>query len=114
MLFRIDNDTDITVSWFPGVATDNADPLASVIASPDADELITADGSLILTADGSSILAAVQSAQVKTILKTSSGDYLHDEGIRIRASSNDMNGSWALEALQVAFQMLPGLRRRSQ
>ncbi len=113
LLFRIDNDTDITVGWFPGVATDNAEPVGSVVASPDAEILVTLDDSEIQTADGSSIQIAVSSAQVKSLLKNN-GDYLHDTGMRLRVSSNDTNGSWALEAMQIAFQMLPGLRRRSQ
>lgn len=114
LLFRVDADLDITVGWFPGNATDDATPLNSVTVSPDADALITADGSTILTADDSSILIAILSAQGKSFLTTSSGDYLHDEGIRLRVSSNDMLGAWALEAMQLGFQLLPGLRRRSQ
>ena len=114
ILFRIDANVSITVSWLPGASTDGADPLASVIANPAAATLITADGSTILTADGSSISIAIASAQVKVLLETSSGDYLHDEGIRLRIGTNSTNGSWALEAMQLAFQLLPGLKRRDQ
>jgi hypothetical protein len=114
LLFRIDQNTSVTVGWFPGTATDTADPLASVTASPSADALYSADGSAIITSSGSSVLIAVASAQVKNLLKTSSVDYLHDEGIRLRISSNDTNGQWALEAMELAYQILPGLKRRSQ
>lgn len=114
LLFRINQDTDITVGWFPGVATDTATPLATVTASPDADALVTADGSMIVTADGSTIVVSVASAQVKSLLHTATGEYLHDTGMRLRVGSNDTNGSWALEAMQVAYQILPGQRRRFQ
>lgn len=114
VLFRVDQDVDIEVGWFPGTSTDTADPLSSIIVSPAAEELITADGSTILTADGSMILVAVQSAQQKALLHTTAGRYLHDEGIRLRFSSSGTDGAWALEALQLAYQILPGLKRRSQ
>jgi hypothetical protein len=114
LLFRVDADLDITVGWFPGNATDSATPINTVIVSPDTQEIITSEGSTILTADASEITVAILSAQGKSLLTTSGGDYLHDEGIRLRISSNDTAGSWALEAMQLAFQILPGLRRRSQ
>lgn len=114
VLFKITQDVDITVGWLPGGSPDAATAVASVLISPDADELITADGSTILTADGSSLLLAVETAQDKAILHDSSGQYLHDEGIRIRVGSNDTAGHWALEGMQLAYQILPGLKRRSQ
>jgi hypothetical protein len=114
LLFRVDADLDVTVSWFPGSATDTASALGSVIVSPDTQSLYTAQGSEIITANGSSITIAILSAQGKSLLTTSDGDYLHDEGIRLRVGSNDDNGAWALEAMQLAYQILPGLRRRSQ
>lgn len=114
LLFRVDSDLTITVGWFPGASTDLADPLGTITVSPDADTIFTNDGSQILTADGSTIAVAVLSAQGKSILHDATGDYLHDEGIRLRVGTNDTNGQWALEAMQLAYQLLPGLRRRSQ
>lgn len=114
LLFRINQDIDITVEWLNGVAPDDADAINSIIASPDADFLASADGSMILTSDGSSILVSVQSAQVKTLLHTTAGRYLHDVGIRLRIGSNDSAGAWALEGMELAFQIMPGLKRRSQ
>jgi hypothetical protein len=39
---------------------------------------------------------------------------LHNEGMRLRVSSNDTSGGWSLEAMEIAYQILPGLKRRSQ
>lgn len=114
ILFRINQTVSITVEWLTGTSPDNASAIASAIASPAAQTVIDADGSTILTADGSSIVIAVQSAQVKVLLQTASGDYLHDEGIRLRIGSNGTAGSWALEGMELAFQLLPGLKRRDQ
>jgi hypothetical protein len=84
-----------------------------VIIAPAGSILLTADGSIILTADGSSILTALQSAQEKAFLRVGA-DYLHDEGIRLRIGTNGTAGGWALEAFELAYQMLPGLKRRDQ
>jgi hypothetical protein len=114
LLFRVNSDLDITVGWFPGSALNEADPIGSVVISPDAETLYSASGSQILSADGSAISVALLSAQQKALLHTTVGDYLHDEGIRIRISSNDTAGGWALEGMELAYQILPGLKRRSQ
>jgi hypothetical protein len=114
ILFRIDNNITITVGWLPGVATDGADPISTITVSPAANTLITASGSSIITADSSTILVAVASAQGKALLHTTGGDYLNDTGIRLKISSNGTAGSWALEAMELAYQILPGLKRRSQ
>jgi hypothetical protein len=114
VLFRIDADVDITVEWLNGGAPNTASAIASVIISPNAETLVSANGSVILTADGSSISLAAETAQKKALLATSVGDYLHDEGIRLRIKTNSTAGAWALEAFQLAFQILPGMKRRDQ
>lgn len=114
VLFRVTQTVDITVGWLPGGSPDSATAVASVLVSPAAEELVTADGSVILTADGSSIVVSIETAQDKALLHDGSGSYLHDEGIRLRVGSNDTLGSWALEGMQLAYQILPGLKRRSQ
>lgn len=113
LLFRVDTSLTINIDWFAGSATDGASPLATTTASPSADTLYTIDGSQIITASGSAIAVSLLSAQVKKLL-SNNGDYLHDESIRLRIGSNDMSGAWALEAMQLAYQIMPGLRRRSQ
>lgn len=114
VLFRVDANTTITVGWFPGSATDTADPISTFSVTPAAATLKSADGSDILTADGSTISVAILSAQGKALLHNVSNDYLHDEGFRLRIGTNDTNGGWALEALELAFQILPGQKRRFQ
>lgn len=114
VLFRINQDVDITLEWLTGNATDTGSALNSVVISPDAEALISADGSAILSADGSAIVVSTSSAQEQTSLQTSAGDYLHDEGIRLRVGSNSTAGPWALEAFELAYQLLPGLKRRFQ
>jgi hypothetical protein len=114
VLFRVNSDVDITVEWLSGNAADDAAPIDSVIVSPTAEELLSLDGSMILSADGSSMVISMASAQSKALLRDDSGDLLHDEGIRLRVGTNSTDGSWALEAMQLAFQMLPGMKRRFQ
>lgn len=86
----------LTVEWFPGYSPEGA----------------TASGSKTFLPDSTTR----DISQRKVLLKTTSnnGDYLHDEGLRIRISDNATNGSWAVEALTLAFQVLAGLKRRSQ
>lgn len=114
VLFRIDASVSITIEWLPGGAPDNANAIASVIATPQADFLVSADGSTIVTADGSDILLSAQSAQVKALLEDLHGRYLVDEGLRLRFKTNGIVGGWALEAFELAYQILPGLKRRDQ
>ena len=114
VLFRIDQDTDIVVEWLSGDAADNADALGSVVIEPAADVLISFDGSNIITANSSTIVVSARSAQATALLHTPGGRYLHDEGIRLRIGVNGTSGTWALEAMELAFQILPGLKRRLQ
>lgn len=114
VLFKITQNVSITVEWLTGVSPDTASAIASVVISPNASFLISADGSTIMTSDGSSILVSTSSAQTKALLETTSGDYLHDEGIRFRVGTNGTAGPWTLEAFELAYQILPGLKRRDQ
>ncbi len=114
LLFRVNQDVDLTVEWLAGSAPNNAGALGSVIVEPEAEQLLTSSGSAILTASGSAIYLAKATAQAKALLHGASGDYLHDEGIRLRIGANSTNGSWALEAMQLAYQILKGFKRRDQ
>lgn len=114
LLFKVTEATTLTIEWFVGNATNTAGAVHSITVTPEAEALITADGSMILTADASDIRIALESAQEKALLHTGSGDYLHDEGIRIRVGTNTTTAPWALEAMQLAYQILPGLKRRNQ
>ena len=94
LLVNIDPAVTLTVEWFKGDTADTA----------------TAVGSSTIV--GNDTTRSV--SQDKMLLKNSSGDFLHDEGVRIRISDNASNGSWGLEGLTLAHQILPGLRRRFQ
>jgi hypothetical protein len=113
LLFKTTADVDINVEWLDGHAADDGSALGSVIVSPANADILTADGSTILTADGSTLTVSLSTAQEKAFLRNTGAGYLHDTGIRLRVSANDISGSWALEAIQLAYQVLPGLRRRS-
>lgn len=114
VLFRLDQGIPITVEWLQGAAPDNAAALGSVTLIPSSSTLVSADGSTILSADGSSIRMSLATAQKKALLHGTEGDYLHDEGIRLRMGASGISGGWALEAMNLAFQLLPGLKRRDQ
>lgn len=114
VLFRVDQTVSVNVEWLNGNATDNASSLGTIVITPTAETLMSGSGSTILSADGSSLVLAAASAQQMALLHTSSGDYLYDEGIRLRIGTNGTTGGWALEALELAFQVLPGLKRRDQ
>lgn len=114
LLFRVTQTIPVIVDWLNGGAPDEASAVGSVTLTPAADTLLSGSGSIILSASGSSIAVALETAQLQTLLQTSSGDYLHDEGIRLRIKTNSTNGSWSLEAMQLAYQILPGLKRRLQ
>lgn len=113
-LFQTEQTAMLTVEWMPGGSPDDAAGVGSILVSPAASVLLSADGSMILSADGSQLTVNQQSSLIKVILKDSSGDYLHNEGIRLRIGDNSSNGSWALEAMNLAYQIMPGLQRGMQ
>jgi hypothetical protein len=114
LLFRVNQNLTLTVEWLAGASPDNAAAFASTTVTPSAKFLVTADGSFIVTADGSFLVTSLASAQSKALLHTTTGGYLHDEGVRLRVTTNGTDGAWALEALTLAYQILPGLKRRDQ
>lgn len=111
-LFETDQSVTLTVEWLQGNSPDEASGLSSISISPAASTVVTVEGSPIVTSDGSEIVVSESSAQVQALLVTTAGDYLHDEGIRLRVGDNASNGSWSLESFVLAYQLLPGLKRR--
>lgn len=90
-----DSDVAVTVGWYPGFATATASPAAS--------------RSITLSAG-----TGREDDIARVLLKDSSGNYLHDEGMRLKVSSSGTAAPWAINALYIAYQNLPGLKRRSQ
>jgi hypothetical protein len=65
-----------------------------------------------VSASGDPIAVSSQSTTARALLKDSRGDYLHDTGVRLRVSDHVAAGSWSLEGMNLAYQILPGLERR--
>ena len=114
LLFQTEGNTQLTVDWLEGHSPDDAAAYGSAFVSPAAQAIITSDGEAILSADAEALTCSQSTTVVRAILKNTGSDYLHHEGIRIRVSDNAALGSWALEGMQLAYQILPGLQRRFQ
>ena len=112
ILFVTDQTVDILVEWLNGDAPNNADATGSVTISPDTDTVVSSDGDTILTADGDAINVALDTSQMRARFADINGRYLHDSGIRLRIGDSASTGSWAMEAMTLAYQFLPGLARR--
>lgn len=85
----------LTFSWFPGSTA--------------------AGGTATGTATVTPTTTAQTTNQKRIQMKTSNGRFLHDQGIRLMVSrSSTTQTQWAIEALAIGFQILPGLKRRSQ
>lgn len=113
-LFQTDQNVTLTVEWLRGNQPDTAAAESSVLISPAAKGILSADGSTMISANSSAVVCSSQSAQVMALLHSSAGDYLHDTGIRLRVGDTASNGSWSLESFELAYQILPGLKRRMQ
>jgi DNA-binding cell septation regulator SpoVG len=110
-LFETDQNVEILVEWLNGDAPDNGDAVGSVTITPGTDVLETIDAEVIETSDGDEIHVALSSSIAKAQFADMNGQYLHDNGIRLRFSSV-AEGSWSLEGNAMAYQILPGLKRR--
>jgi len=113
-LFETDQDVTIRVAWLPANSPDNAPATNSATIVPGTDTLVTADGDTIVTADGDTLVTAAQStlSRVKFKKPGAKGEYVHGSGIRLRFSDGGGSaGSWSLEALTMAYQVLPGQKR---
>lgn len=114
LLFETEQTTSLTIEWLVGNTPDNGAAFSSTIVLPMADPILTSDGTPITSADGDALTISISSSLVKAQLKNTSGRYLHDPGLRIRISDNSSNGSWSLEAMNLAYQEMPGMERRFQ
>jgi DNA-binding cell septation regulator SpoVG len=113
-LFETDQNVTLTVEWLPGNTPDNAAGFGSTRINPAAVTLTSVEGDLIVSADGDLVSAAQSSTNARARLVNAAGRYLHDTGMRIRIFDNAQDGSWSLEAMNLAYQQLPGLQRRMQ
>lgn len=111
-LFETEQAVTLTVEWLAGNTPDNAASFGSTTITPAAVHILTADGDRLTTSDGDPLVIAQSSTNARALLKDSTGDFLHDTGLRLRVYDNAMDGSWSLEAMNLAYQILPGLQRR--
>jgi hypothetical protein len=104
---------ELTCEWLgedaletsPAVGSQSFDPSAGILETgPPAVRILTGDGTVI-TVSQSSIQARVK--------LFSEGAYLHGRGMRLRVfdSGDTGTGSWSLESLNLAYQVLEGLKR---
>jgi len=101
-----------TVEWMQGNVPDNAAAFGTTTVSPAGSTVVSSDNSTIQSADGSDLQVTVASDIIRVLLRDSTTDYLHHEGMRLRISSEASQGQWALEGIMLAWQALPGLNRR--
>lgn len=111
-LFETEQTANLTIEWLSGASPDNGSAEGSITLTPAAASILSLDGDTLISTDGDTLVVSLQSTLLQTPLKNSSGDYLHDEGIRLRVGDNASNGSWSIEAMTLAYQILPGLERR--
>lgn len=112
LVFTISQNVTLTLEWMPGYATDDATGDGSSTVVPSPGTIVTSDGFTVVSAGSDTFVVSLESAQGKVLLHYPNGRYLHDTGLRIRVSDNAQNGAWALEAMTLAYQILPGMNRR--
>ena len=114
ILLQGDVTTELTVEWMPGHSLDSQAATGSTIVMSASGFLRDANGNLLAASGGEHLIISQETSELRAKLKTSQGDYLHHEGVRLRISDNTSNGPWAIEALNLAYQVIPGLQRRMQ
>lgn len=114
LLFTTQQNINILVEWMPGNTPDTVAASGSVTVSPTTQLIQTSNGSNIDTANSSDISVSLATSTQRVVLKSTTGRYLYDTSARYRISENSANGSWALEGVNMAFQILPGTQRRMQ
>lgn len=112
LLFETEQSVTLTVEWLNGNTPDNAASFGSTTIAPAAVGILTSDGDTLTSADGDDLVVSQSSTNARALLKNSAGDFLHDPGMRLRVYDNAANGSWSLEAMNLAYQIMPGLNRR--
>ncbi len=113
-LFQTEQTATLTIEWLQGHTPDDAVAVASKTINTASSHVLTSNGSRITSLTGSPIVVGSATVELRVILQDSDGKYLHHEGLRLRVGDSDDAGSWALEAMNIAYQILPGLQRRMQ
>jgi hypothetical protein len=103
---------DVTVSWFKNLASDDESPDGtSSVNIIDGISVLSADGDVIVSASGDDIQSSDASVFARILHKDTSGSYMLSNAMRLRISDTSSGLPWSLEALTLAFQILPGVRK---
>lgn len=105
------DDGELTAEWLPGRSQDDAPAFGAAASISASSELASSDGNTITSSDGNAVTAYVISVQDQTVMKDMAGRYLHDTSMRLRLTK-ETGAGWSIEAMNVAYQFLPGLKRR--
>ena len=100
-----------SVEWVEGLAEDYAAGHSLGTYDTSADSIQTSDGEVIQSSDSETLIMSTASVHLKKLIKDG-GSYIHSEGIRFRIKDSTDSEPWAIEAFSVAYQLLPGLKRR--
>lgn len=113
LLFESVQGASLSLDALEGFAGDDDAATMTAALAPEANEILTADDDRLVTSDGDPLVVSQVSALFTVGLKDStSGDYIHHEGIRLRVRDDSTGPAWSLEAMTAAYQILPGLKRR--
>lgn len=100
---------DLMVEWLAGYAEDDAsaDGVASINSTG---PIVQVDGEDVFSSDGELLYTSQLSVQIRSTMQKSSGDYPVSEEVRIRVKDTSDASPWAVEAIAVGYQPLPGVR----
>jgi len=102
-----------SVEWVDGLGEDSAAGHSLGAFDTTGDSVETFDGEAIESSDGETIIMSTAGVHLKKLIKDGAR-YVHSEGIRFRIKDSTDSEAWAIEAFSVAYQLLPGLKRRIQ
>lgn len=117
LLIRSSGSISLTVEWLPSEAADTQQATGVNIVVPiGAGTMQSSDGSVIQSADSSNIILAGPTI-IRVQLKNANADpivggrFLYSRGMRLRISCANSTAIWNIVGMNVAYQLLPGLKR---
>lgn len=121
LLFQLASDSTLLVEWLTGEAGDNDTAQGSRTIANGTQNLVTADGQNVVTNDGQQVVVPDEKLRPFRVLLNKGNDnfsdtsrnprYLHARGLRLRITSVSNEGGFIGLGLNVAYQLLQGLKR---
>lgn len=108
----LDSDTVLSVSWFDGNDGPDGSPIDTATVSAPFNALMSADGEPLVSAAGDPIGTTSASVSTKSRLADTGGNYLHSPAVRLVVADDGSGADWALDGITLAYQVLPGQKRR--